>query len=241
MDSIRYITNTAAPLPPAFIPRLKALFPKAKLFSMYGLTECKRVSYLPPDLIDEKPDSVGIPMPNLEVFVVDENGNFKDRNATGELVIRSSTVMQGYWNDPKGTAEILKPGRFPWEKVLYSGDIFRIDAEGYLYFITRKDDIIKVRGEKVSPKEIENVLYQLEDIVEARIIPIPDIILGNAIRAELVLRDNSKLSKEDIFRHCRENLEEFMIPGQLDFVDKLPKSDSGKILRKNVILSKERK
>lgn len=200
---------------------------------MYGLTECKRVSYLPPEYIGLKPDSVGIPMPNTEVYVVDDEGNIHEKDAVGELVIRGSNVMQGYWNDPEGTAKVLKPGRFPWEKALYSRDLFRIDKDGFLYFMGRRDDIIKVRGERVSPKEIENVLYELEDIIEARVIPVPDEIMGNALKAEVVLRQNSVVTIDRILQHCRANLEDIMVPKFIEIVESLPKSESGKILRRN--------
>ncbi len=233
LSCVRYITNTGAALPPAFVPRLQIVFPNAKIFSMYGLTECKRVSYLPPEYIGLKPDSVGIPMPNTEVYVVDDEGNIHEKDAVGELVIRGSNVMQGYWNDPEGTAKVLKPGRFPWEKALYSRDLFRIDKDGFLYFMGRRDDIIKVRGERVSPKEIENVLYELEDIIEARVIPVPDEIMGNALKAEVVLRQNSVVTIDRILQHCRANLEDIMVPKFIEIVESLPKSESGKILRRN--------
>lgn len=232
LTTVRYITNTGAALPPSYIPRLEKIFPNAQIYSMYGLTECKRVSYLPPNLIDKKPDSVGIPMPNTEVFVVDDDGNFIEKDGIGELAVRGSNVMQCYWNDPEGTAMVLKTGRFAWEKVLYTGDLFRIDKDGFLYFLGRMDDIIKVRGERVSPKEIENVLYQMEDVVETRVTPVADEIMGSAIRAEIVLRKNSSITIDNILKHCRENLEDLMIPKYIEIVESLPKSESGKILRR---------
>jgi len=231
LTSVRYISNTGAALPPAFVPRLKKLFPKVRIYSMYGLTECKRVSYLPPDLIDEKPDSVGIPMPNTEVFV-DTGGNLTERDAEGELVVRGSNVMQGYWRDNAATGRVLKPGRFPWEKVLFTGDLFRIDEDGFLYFRGRMDDIIKSRGERISPKEIENVLYELQDIVEVRVIPVPDAILGNAIKVEIVKKPDSGITEKEVMQHCRDNLEELMLPKYIEFVDHLAKSDAGKILKR---------
>jgi long-chain acyl-CoA synthetase len=231
LSSVRYITNTGAALPPAFIPRLQAIFKNAKIFSMYGLTECKRVSYLPPELINQRPDSVGIPMPNTEVFIVDEFGNMHERDAAGELVIRGSNVMQGYWNDPEGTSKILKPGRYPWEKILYTGDMFRIDIDGFLYFLGRRDDMIRVRGGRVAPKEIENVLYELNGVVEARVLPVPDELLGSAIKAEIVLRKDMTISVDEILNHCRGFLEERKLPKYINFVKELPKMDNGKISR----------
>jgi len=232
LTSVRYISNTGAALPPSYIPRLKKIFPNARIYSMYGLTECKRVSYLPPDMIDKKPDSVGIAMPNTEVYVVNDMGEFKERDAIGELVVRGSNVMKCYWNDPEASAKVLKPGRYPWERTLYTGDLFRIDDDGLLYFMGRMDDIIKCRGERVSPKEIENVLYELKDLVAVRVTAVPDEIMGNAIRAEVVRKQGSDISIDDILRHCRENLEDLMIPKYVEIVESLPKSESGKILKK---------
>ncbi len=171
---LRYITNTAAALPPAHIARLQALFPGVRIYSMYGQTECKRCTYLPPAELQRRPGSVGIAIPNTEAYVVDDQGERVAPGVTGELVIRGPHVMQGYWNDAAATARALHPGPFPWERVLHTGDLFRTDAEGFLYFVGRKDDIIKSRGEKVSPKEVENVLYALPGIREAAVVGVPD-------------------------------------------------------------------
>ncbi|MGH9895062.1 MAG: class I adenylate-forming enzyme family protein, partial [bacterium] len=175
---LRMITNTAAALPERHVHELRALFPQANLFSMYGLTECKRVTYLHPEQLDLRPTSVGRGMPNEEVWLVDEQGKRLPNGSTGELVIRGSNVMRGYWEKPEQTARRLKPGPYPGEMVLYSGDIFRTDEEGYLYFVARKDDIIKSRGEKVSPKEVENALYGLDGVQDAGVIGVPDEVLG---------------------------------------------------------------
>ena len=134
------------------------------------------------------PGSVGIAIPGTEAYVVDdEKGARVAPGVVGELVIRGAHVMKGYWENPEATDRALKPGPFPWEKVLYTGDLFRTDAEGFLYFVGRKDDIIKTRGEKVSPKEVENVLYALPGIREAVVVGVPDPILGLAIKAVVAL------------------------------------------------------
>ena len=228
-DFLRYITNTAAALPVAFIKKIRQTFPKAKLYSMYGLTECKRVSYLPPEELDRKPTSIGKGMPNEEVYIVDEDGQKVETGEIGELVVRGSNVMLGYWELPDETAKVLKPGPLPWERVLYTGDLFRMDEEGFLYFVGRKDDIIKCRGEKVSPKEIENVLYNLEGVVEVAVVGVPDEILGQAIKAFVVLKEGIILSENDILRYCQKNLEDFMVPKYVEIVETLPKTESGKI------------
>ena len=162
---------------------LKGLFPAARIYSMYGLTECKRCTYLPPADIDRKPESVGIPIPNTELWIVDEGGKRVGVNVVGQLVIRGATVMKGYWEKPEATAKKLKPGPLPGEQVLYTGDYCRLDDEGYLYFVGRMDDIIKSRGEKVAPKEVEAVLYNIPGVREAAVIGVDDQILGQAVKA----------------------------------------------------------
>lgn len=228
---IRYITNTAAALPPAHIERLQALFPAARLYSMYGVTECKRCTYLPPAELARRPGSVGIAIPGTEAYVVDAAGRPVAPGTVGELVIRGPHVMKGYWEDPAATERALRPGPFAWEKVLYTGDLFRADEEGFLYFVARKDDVIKTRGEKVSPKEIENVLYALAGVAEAAVVGVPDAILGMAIKAVIVPAD-ATLTAQDVLRHCARHLEEFMVPKLVEFRDSLPKTDSGKISRR---------
>jgi len=170
-------------------------------------------------------------MPNEEVYIVDEKGNRVGPGVVGELVVRGANVMLGYWEMPEETAKRLRPGPFPGEIVLYTGDLFRMDEEGYLYFVARKDDIIKSRGEKVSPKEIENVLYEIDGVVEAAIIGVPDTVLGEAIKAFVVLKEGISLTEKDILRYCSRHLEDYMIPKYVEFRRELPKSENGKIDR----------
>jgi acyl-coenzyme A synthetase/AMP-(fatty) acid ligase len=142
--------------------------------------------------------------------------------------------MKGYWELPEETDRCLKPGPVPGEKVLYSGDLFRADEDGYLYFVGRKDDIIKTRGEKVSPREVEDVLYELEGIAEAAVIGVPDPILGNAIKAVLTLHAGAQITKQDVLRHCSAKLEDFMRPKIVEFREWLPKTESGKISKRMI-------
>jgi acyl-CoA synthetase (AMP-forming)/AMP-acid ligase II len=232
--NLRYITNTAAALPPAHIARLQALFPTARLYSMYGVTECKRCTYLPPDELKRRPGSVGIAIPGTEAYVVDEQGARVAPGVVGELVIRGAHVMKGYWNDPQATARALRFGPFEWEKVLHTGDLFRADADGFLYFVARKDDIIKTRGEKVSPKEVENALYALPGIREAAVVGVPDPVLGRALKAVVAIEPQANLTAQDVIRHCARHLEDFMVPKLVEFRDALPKTESGKISRRLV-------
>ena len=233
-SSLRYITNTAAALPIPHILSLRKLFPTVKLYSMYGLTECKRVSYLPPDQIDIRPGSVGRGMPNEEVYVVDAEGRRVGPGVVGELVVRGSNVMLGYWELPEETAACLKPGRYPGERVLHTGDLFRMDEEGFLYFVARKDDIIKSRGEKVSPREVENVLYALEGVLEAAVIGVEDQILGQSVKAFVALESGAALTEKEILRHCSLHMENFMVPKQVAILPSLPKTATGKIRKKDL-------
>jgi acyl-CoA synthetase (AMP-forming)/AMP-acid ligase II len=199
---------------------------------MYGLTECKRCTYLPPEELARRPDSVGIAIPGTEAYVADDDGRPVGPGIVGELTIRGPHVMRGYWENPEATDRALKPGPFPWEKVLRTGDFFRADEEGFLYFIGRRDDIIKTRGEKVSPKEVENVLYSLPGIAEAVVVGVADPILGHAIKAVVALSPGAELGERDILRHCAAGLEDFMVPKIVEFRDALPKTESGKISRR---------
>jgi acyl-CoA synthetase (AMP-forming)/AMP-acid ligase II len=226
---LRYITNTAAALPPAHILRLQELFPRTTIFSMYGLTECKRVSYLPPDQIDLRPASVGRGMPNEEVYLVNERGERVGPGVVGQLVVRGSNVMKGYWQLPEETDKVLKPGAYPGERVLHTGDFFKMDDEGYLYFVGRKDDIIKTRGERVSPKEVEDVLHALDGVAEAAVVGIPDPVLGQAIKALVTRREGSPLTEQDLRRHCARYLEDFAVPKEVEFRGSLPRSANGKL------------
>jgi len=229
LSSLRYLTNTAAALPVEHIRRLREAFSWACLYSMYGLTECKRTLYLPPEELDRRPGSVGIAIPGTEVWIEDEDGNRLRPGKVGELVVRGSHVMQGYWNNPEATAKWYRPGRYPAERLLYTGDLFKMDEEGFLYFVARKDDIIKSRGEKVAPREVERALYQLPGVVEATVIGVPDELLGQAIKVFIVCSDGHQLTEKDVLRHCAQHLEDFMMPRHVEFCPSLPKTSSGKI------------
>lgn len=226
---IRYVTNTAAALPVKHILMLKELFPASRIYSMYGLTECKRCTYLPPKDLERKPTSVGIAIPNTEMWIVDEDGNKVGPGVVGQLVIRGATVMKGYWEKPEATAKKLKPGPLPGEQVLYTGDFCKMDEEGYLYFVGRMDDIIKSRAEKVAPKEVENVLMNIPGVKEAAVIGVPDEVLGQAVKAFVVLENGVALTEKQLQKECQSRLENFMVPKYIVIVPSLPKTDTGKI------------
>ena len=229
LSNLRYVTNTGAALPVEHIRQLRQRLPHVAVYSMYGLTECKRVAYLPPAEIDARPASVGRAMPNCEVYLVDDAGQRLPAGSTGELVVRGGNVMLGYWERPEETAAALRPGPLPGERVLYSGDLFRTDAEGYLYFVGRKDDIIKSRGEKVSPREVEDVLASHPDVAEAAVLGVRDLVLGQAIHAFVAPATGAAPTAQELLRHCASRLEDFMVPQQIHTSDCLPRTPNGKI------------
>ncbi len=236
LSSIRYVTNTAAALPVKHITMLRELFPAARIYSMYGLTECKRCTYLPPEDIGRKPESVGIAIPNTELWLVDEHDRRLGPGEIGQLVIRGATVMKGYWEKPEATAKKLRPGPIPGEQVLYTGDLCRLDQEGYLYFVGRMDDIIKSRGEKVAPKEVEAALVDIPGVREAAVIGVPDDLLGQAVKAFVVVDPAyaSSLDAKAIQRECQARLESFMVPRHVEVVAELARGATGKIDKKGL-------
>lgn len=226
---VRYVSNTAAALPVKHILRLKDIFPRARIFSMYGLTECKRCTYLPPEDLDRKPTSVGIPIPNTEAWIVDDNGEKVPPNTIGQLVVRGATVMSGYWEKPEATAKKLRPGPLPGELVLYTGDYCTMDEEGYVTFVGRMDDIIKSRGEKVPPKEVEHALMSVRGVKEAAVIGVDDDVLGQAPKAFVVLEEGASLDESELRRECQLRLESYMVPKWIEIAASLPRSGNGKI------------
>jgi acyl-CoA synthetase (AMP-forming)/AMP-acid ligase II len=201
---------------------------------MYGLTETKRTLYLPPEELERRPGSVGIAIPGTEAWLEDEHGCRLAPGETGELVVRGRHVMRGYWAAPEATAKRFPPGPIPGERLCRTGDLFRTDADGYFYFVGRKDDILKCRGEKVAPKEIENVLYGLKGVVEAAVVGVPDPVLGQAIKALVVVRGR-EITEREVRAYCQAHLEDFMVPKYIEFCDHLPRTSSGKIAKKELV------
>ena len=235
MPSVRRFTNTAAHLPDEYVPGLLEISPNALIYKMYGLTECKRVCYLEPELVLSKPLSVGKAIPGTETYVLDDAGNEVAPGETGVLYVRGPHVMMGYWNLPNETAHMLKPGKFPGERVLCTHDFFRKDADGFLYFMGRSDDIIKSRGEKVSPVEVENALAAIPGVVEAAVIGVADELLGQAVRAYVVLDHGAQYTEQMFKREAMARLESFMVPRDVIFVDDLPKTATGKVRKKSLV------
>jgi amino acid adenylation domain-containing protein len=228
---LRTLTNAGAPMAEPMIQTLRSTFPNARFYSMYGQTEAQRICYLPPDELERRPTSVGIPIPGTEAWIEDADGNVPVPGAVGELMVRGTHVMLEYWNKPEATAEKLRPGRWPWERVLATGDLFRTDEEGYLYFVSRRDDIIKSRGEKVVPKEIEDLLHTADGVREAAVVGIPDKLLGEAVIAHVSPHPGSELDAGALRRLCAERLEDYMVPKRIVVHDELPRTGNGKLDR----------
>ncbi len=233
--SVRRVTNAAAALPAEFIPGIRRLFPQASLYKMYGQTECIRSAYLNPGLAETKPESVGCAIPGTELLLLNESGQPVARGEVGNLYVRGPHVMRGYWKQPEKTAEVLIPGPLPGEFILKSGDLFRQDAEGDFYFVARSDEIIKSRGEKVSPAEVENAIYSLAAVQDAVVIGIPDPLLGEAVCAFVAARQGEELSVQQIKRICSERLENYMVPKHILLLPELPRTVNGKLSRKLIM------
>ena len=248
---LRYWANTGGRMPRATLERLRHLVPGAQPYLMYGLTEAFRSTYLPPAEVDRRPDSIGRAIPNAEVRVLREDGSECAVDEPGELVHRGPLVALGYWNRPEETARRFKPwpsALLPaggdWlapERAVYSGDTVRRDAEGFLYFVGRRDEMMKTSGYRVSPTEVEEALYASGLVAEALVYAVPDEVLGSAIcAAVLASRDASGRIDEDsaaVLAHCREHLPAFMLPKALNWVDQpLPRSPNGKLDRQRWML-----
>ncbi len=229
LSALRLVTNAAAALPTPLVPRLLEALPRADLLLMYGMTECKRISYLPAEEAARRPGSVGRGMPNQQHWLADELSRPLPHGSTGELVVRGAHVMRGYWRRPQETAQRLRPSPIHGENVLHTGDLFRTDAEGWLHFVSRLDDIIKTRGEKVAPREVEEAIHRLPGVAACAVIGVPDDALGQAVKAYVVRRPGSELTVREVTRHCLGHLENYMAPKQVEFVDTLPTTESGKI------------
>ena len=237
LASLRFVTNTGAALMPAQIRELRQRLPWVRIFSMYGLTECKRVSYLPPEEIDRRPASVGRAMPNSEVYIVDDAGHRVGPGVEGELVVRGANVMLGYWRRPEETNRVLRPGPLPGERVLYTGDLFVADEEGFLYFRGRRDDVFKSRGERVSPREIELVISEHPGVAEVAVVAVPDPLLGNAIRAFILPKKGVTVIEREFLRFCSDNLESRLVPQSIEIRDSFPRTSTGKIDRRRLAQS----
>lgn len=233
---LRRLTNSGGALTPTLVARLRALFPNADLYPMYGLTEAFRSTYLPPALVDSHPDSMGRAIPFAEILVVRPDGTLTDDNEPGELVHCGPLVAQGYWRDAARTAERFRPapeGSAYGGMAVWSGDTVRRDAEGLLYFVGRDDAMIKSAGNRISPTEVEESAMAVPGVMEAIALGVPDPRLGAAVC--LLLRGkpgvDPTLLENDVRGHLKQDLPNFMQPRDIRFVDAFPANANGKIDR----------
>jgi acyl-CoA synthetase (AMP-forming)/AMP-acid ligase II len=237
LPDLRFLTNAGASMPAATVAAVRRTFPNAKLYLMYGLTECIRVSYLPPEQLDARPTSSGIAIPGTDAWVEGADGKPAEVDEVGELMVRGPHVMQGYWRDPERTAERMRPGRWPWEPVIATGDLFRRDDQGFLHWVGRTDDLIKCRGEKVYPREIEEILHAAEGVQEAAVVGVPDRLLGQAVHAHVAPAAGQTVDEAEHRRLCAGQLEDHKVPQRVFVHDALPRTARGKLDRQALIAS----
>ena len=226
LSSLRYITQAGGAMAPSNINRILNDLPDNKFFVMYGQTEATaRLSYLPPERLKEKLGSIGIAIPGVSLEIRNEDGIKVSVGETGQICAKGPNIMQGYWNDPETTARTINDG---W---LMTGDLATYDDEGFIYITGRASEMIKSGANRISPKEIEEVISELEDVEEVAVVGIPDETLGEVIKAFIVISPGQKLEKMAIQAHCRNNLAMYKIPKFIEFVSELPKTASGKVKR----------
>ncbi len=242
---LRYITNSGGKLPVTIVKQIREKFKKTKLFLMYGLTEAFRSTYLSPEELDKRPDSIGKAIPDVEVEVINSDGMICKPGEEGELIHRGACIARGYWNNPAKTAEVYKPNpllppenRF-LETVVYSGDIVRKDEQGFLYFISRKDNMIKTSGYRVSPTEVEELILQFSGVVEVVVFGLSDPAIGQKIRA--VVTVSSNIETKDIINFCKKTAPLYMVPQEIYIEETMPRTSTGKLDRPQIILRSREK
>lgn len=238
---LRYFANTGGRMPLETLTTLRALLPQAKPFLMYGLTEAFRATYLPPEEVDRRPDSIGKAIPNAEILVLRPDGTPCDPGEPGELVQRGALVAQGYWNDAEKTAERFRPlpgraaGLMLPETAVFSGDTVRRDEEGFLYFIGRRDEMIKSSGYRISPNEVEEVLYATQLVGECAAFGVPHPTLGETVAVVVTARDGQPVDMAGLQALCRERLPAYMVPALIELrPGPLARNANGKIDRKSI-------
>ncbi len=240
-EHLRFMTNSGGKMPKAILDSIISKAADSQFYLMYGLTEAFRSTYLPPEQLPYRPDSMGKAIPNAEILVVKEDGSRCAANEIGELVHKGSLVTMGYWNDPEKTAERFKPApnqlnELPLTEIaVWSGDQVTMDEEGYLYFVGRKDDMLKTSGYRLSPTEIEEVIYNSGLVKEAAAIGIPHETLGQAIFVVVSVENIDAFNEAELMRFCRLQLANFMVPAKIIALAELPKNPNGKIDRKKLV------
>jgi len=232
---LRYITNTGGAMPRNILSNLTDALPGVDIILMYGLTEAFRSTYLPADELTNRPSSMGKAIPNTEILVINSEGKRSKDGEVGELVHHGPTVSMGYWGQPELTAQVLRPHPDPppgasyVPTVCYSGDLVKMDVDGYLYFVERSDNLIKSSGFRISPTEIEQVLCEVGKVQQAAVIGRPHAILGQSLEGYVVPRDGVTPDPQDLLEICTEHLPRHMVPKEIKVVDALPMTPSGKV------------
>lgn len=240
-DGLRYITNSGGKLPVPTIRRLRQQLPHTRLYLMYGLTEAFRSTYLPPELVDERPTSIGKAIPNAEILVVRPDGTECEPDEPGELVHRGVLVAKGYWRDPERTVGRFRPapGQLPGlplqELAVWSGDTVQRDADGFLYFVGRHDEMIKTSGYRVSPTEVEEALYASQMVSSAVAFGVSHASLGQSIAVVVEAFDGQSPDTDRLLDQCRRFLPSFMLPAAVIWESNLPRNPNGKLDRSGII------
>ncbi len=221
---LRYFTQAGGSMAPDVITKVKNAFPDKQIFIMYGQTEASpRVSYLPPEQLENKIGSIGIPIPGVDIKIMNEDAVEVPNGESGELVVTGDNVMLGYWNRDDEENQVIRNGS------LFTGDLAKKDEDGYIYIIGRKKEIIKSGGNRVSTKEVEDCILEHDLVVEAVVFGVADDLLGEAIKAVVVTKEYNEISEDEIKQFCRIKLADFKIPKKIEFMESLPKYQSGKI------------
>lgn len=241
LPSLRYLTNSGGAIPSSVLEMTPTVLPGARLFLMYGLTEAFRSTFLHPDMFVKKMGSIGKPVPGVDLFVVNPKTGLCKAGETGELIHGGRLVSQGYWNDPEGTAKLIRsnPHLHPVigsRKVLHSGDLVRYDDEGYLWFVGRSDEMIKCSGFRISPEEVEELLCMSGLVDEAVVLGEADDEYGQVVHVVLPGEESASIDRERIEHHCRRKMPSYMMPRRIHFWGSdLPRTGHGKIDRRTVV------
>ena len=226
LSSLRYLTQAGGAMTTTLANRLRAALPRPRLFVMYGQTEAtSRLTWLPPEQLDRKPGSVGIPVDGVSLKVLREDGSEAASGEAGDVWVHGPNVMQGYWNDPAATAAVLRDG---W---LRTGDIGHLDHEGYLFLAGRRSDMIKTGAHRVHPDDIEQAIAEMDGVIEVAVVGVDDEVLGQVIKAFVVTETLPERGVERVKAHCRARLAPYKIPRHVEFVTALPRTASGKVRR----------
>ncbi len=241
-SNLRYITSSGGVVPVETTELLRQMLPDTEIFLMYGLTEAFRSTFLAPDQIEKRPTSIGKAIPNAEILVLRGDGSPCAVDEPGELVHRGSLVAMGYWNDVEATNQRFRPlpKRFdaiPSDEVaVWSGDVVKMDSEGYLYFLRRDDDLIKTMGYRVSPNEIEEIFYRSGMVSEVVALGVPHTTIGQSIILVVVPKKGEDLTEKRLLDECKQRLASYMIPAEIIFRGAMPTSPNGKVDRKRLLL-----